>query len=352
MTPEHQALVYPLEAKPETGGALDITPGVRWLRLPLPFLLNHINVWLLRDGDGWALVDTGLYTRTTREVWEHVLEEHLDGLPLTRVLVTHLHPDHVGCAGWLARRFGTELWMTREEYLLCRILVADTGKPAPEEALRFYRAAGFAEEQLTQYAEHFGAYGRVVSPLPLSYRRLQDGLRLSIGDDEWEVIVGRGHSPEHACLLNRERGLLIAGDQLLPTISSNVSVYPTEPMANPLAQWFASLRHLEDTLDEQVLVLPAHGKPFRGAHQRLRELTREHEDGLRKLRALCHQPRRAVDVFPALFKSRITDRNLLMATGESVSHLNYLLERGELAVERDAQGVDWYRITGAEARSA
>jgi glyoxylase-like metal-dependent hydrolase (beta-lactamase superfamily II) len=352
MSSDRQGPVYPLDDKPESGSVLDIAPGVRWLRLPLPFLLNHINVWLLRDGDGWALVDTGLYTKTTRTVWDHVLGQHLDGLPLTRVLVTHLHPDHVGCAGWLTRRFGTELWMTREEYLLCRILVADTGKPAPEEALRFYRAAGFAEEQLTQYAEHFGAYGRVVAPLPLSYRRLQHAMRLTVGEDEWEVIVGRGHSPEHACLLNRERGLLIAGDQLLPTISSNVSVYPTEPTANPLAHWFDSLRLLEDVLPEDVLVLPAHGKPFLGAHRRLRELAAEHERGLRKLRALCHEPRRAVDVFPALFKSRISDRNLLMATGESVSHLNYLLERGEVSVERDAGGVDWYRLTGAEARTA
>ena len=338
------ALRYPLEAKPETGDVLDIAPGVRWLRLPLPFQLNHINVWLLRDGAGWALVDTGLHTNTTREVWDHVLERHLGGAPLTRVVVTHLHPDHSGCAGWLAERFGIELWMTGEEYLLCRVLVADTGKPAPPEGLRFYRAAGFGEDQLAHYAEHFGAFGRVVAPLPLAYRRLREGHRLQIGEHGWEVIVGRGHSPEHACLLNRDLNLLIAGDQLLPTISSNVSVWPTEPGANPLKYWFASLALLEEVLPADVLVLPAHGRPFLGARHRLRELAREHETGLDRLRALCREPQRAVDVFPALFKSRITDRNLIMAAGESVSHLNYLLERAELSVERDAVGVDWYRL--------
>jgi glyoxylase-like metal-dependent hydrolase (beta-lactamase superfamily II) len=349
MTESVDALQYPLEAKPETGEVVDIAPGVRWLRLPLPFLLNHINVWLLREGDGWALIDTGLFTNTTREVWQHVLEQHLGGAPLTRVVVTHLHPDHVGCAGWLAQQFGIELWMTREEYLLCRVLVADTGKPAPPEGLSFYRAAGFEEEQLGRYAEHFGAFGRVVAPLPLSYRRLQEGQRLAIGNQEWEVIVGRGHSPEHACLLNRELNLLIAGDQLLPTISSNVSVYPTEPRANPLENWFASLRLLERELPEDVLVLPAHGKPFLGARQRLGDLAREHETGLDRLRTLCREPQRAVDVFPALFKSRITDRNLIMAAGESISHLNYLIERGEMQVERDRDGIDWYRVAHCDA---
>jgi glyoxylase-like metal-dependent hydrolase (beta-lactamase superfamily II) len=338
------ALRYPLDAKPGTGEVVEIAPGVCWLRLPLPFMLNHINVWLLQEAEGWALVDTGLYTHTTREVWNQVLARHLGGAPLTRVLVTHLHPDHVGCAGWLAQRHGCEFWMTREEYLLCRVLVADTGKPAPPVALSFYRAAGFEEEQLDRYAEHFGAFGTVVAPLPLSYRRLHDGARVRIGDQGWEVLVGRGHSPEHACLLNRELNLLIAGDQLLPTISSNVSVYPTEPNANPLEGWFASIERLERELPAGVLVLPAHGKPFLGARHRLRELAREHEAGLEKLRTLCREPRRAVDVFPALFKSPITDRNLIMAAGESISHLNYLIERGEMTAERDGGGVDWYRM--------
>jgi glyoxylase-like metal-dependent hydrolase (beta-lactamase superfamily II) len=337
------ALTYPLEATPDVGEVLDIAPGVKWLRLPLPFMLNHINVWLLRDGDGWALVDTGIFTEGTREVWKDVLERELGGAPLTRVLVTHLHPDHVGCAGWLTRKFGVDLWMARDEYLLCRVLVADTGKPAPPEGIRFYNTAGFDGQALDRYMEHFGAFGRVVAPLPESYRRLQDGALLQIGEHTWEVMIGRGHSPEHACLLCRELGMLIAGDQILPTISSNVSVYPTEPAANPLRYWFESLRKLQDLLPPDVLVLPAHGKPFLGAHQRLDELIREHETGLAKLRELGGEPRRAVDVFPALFKSRITDRNLIMATGEAISHLNYLLERGEFEVSQDAAGINWYR---------
>jgi len=169
-------------------------------------------------------------------------------------------------------------------------------------------------------------------------------MRVRIGEHEWEVVVGRGHSPEHACLFCRELNLLIAGDQILPTISSNVSVYPTEPAANPLAHWFESLRKFRALLPADVLVLPAHGEPFTGAHLRLEALVEEHETGLTRLMDICREPRRALDVFPALFKSRITDRNLIMAAGEAVSHLNYLVEKGEMTVSKDADGVNWYQV--------
>ena len=337
------ALDYALDDRPDPGDAIELAPGILWLRLSLPFQLNHINLWLIRETGGWTLVDSGLFTATTREVWKDVLERVLDGEPLTHVLVTHLHPDHAGCAGWLARRFGVDLWMTRAEYLLCRILVADTGKPAPEAGIHFYRAAGFPPDAMQHYMEHFGGFGRVVSPLPESYRRLVNGEHITLGDEPWEVIVGRGHSPEHACLYNAGRNLLIAGDQILPTISSNVSVWPTEPAANPLQDWFDSIDRLAAHLPPDVLVLPAHGRPFTGARARLEQLRTEHEEGLAKLRRLCNEPRRAIDVFPALFKSRIDERNLIMATGEALSHLHYLETAGEVKRTRDADGVDWWR---------
>jgi glyoxylase-like metal-dependent hydrolase (beta-lactamase superfamily II) len=335
---------HPLDGRPESGEVIDVAPGIRWLRLPLPFQLSHINVWLLREGKGWALVDTGLFTNTTREVWKNALEHGLGGAPLTRVIVTHLHPDHVGCAGWLARRFDVDLWMSRTEYLLCRILVADTGKPAPQAGIGFYHAAGFPAQAMDRYTQHFGGFGRVVSSLPESYRRLIGDSVLRIGEDDWTVVMGRGHSPEHACLYCEDRNLLIGGDQLLPTISSNVSVYPTEPDADPLNDWFESIDLLESCLPDDVLVLPAHGRPFTGAHTRLEQLRKEHLDGLDKLRALCREPRRAIDVFPALFKSRIDDRNLIMATGEALSHLHFLENRGELFRHTDADGVNWYQV--------
>lgn len=334
---------YEFAERPETGETQQVAPGLYWLRMPLPFSLGHINLWLLEDDGGWTIVDTGVHTEVTQSVWERVSTSVMQDLPVHRVVVTHLHPDHAGCAGWLCERFDAGLWMSREEYLLCRVLVADTGRPTPETGKKFYAAAGFPPEAMQHYQKMFGMFGRYVSPLPESYRRLADGDLVRIGNRDWEVIVGRGHSPEHACLFCRRDNLLISGDQLLPTISSNVSVYPTEPAANPLAEWLESLRTMQERLPADVLVLPAHGKPFRGAHERLQALVDEHLRGLAELEALCREPKRAVDAFPALFKSPIDDKNLIMATGESVAHLNYLLAEGRLAVDADASGVRWYR---------
>ncbi len=323
---------------------MEILPGIRWLHLPLPFVLKHINTWILDDGDGHLLVDTGLFTGVTRDTWKEVLAGLPGGKPLSRVLITHLHPDHVGCAGWLCERFGAKLFMAREEYLLCRILVADTGQPAPEEGRQFYRAAGYSRQQLAQYVERFGSFGQVVSTLPQSYHRLYDGLELDIGAHTWRVIIGRGHSPEHACLFCEDLNVLISGDQVLPTISSNVGVWPTEPAANPLADWFTSLRHLLQVLPDDVLVLPSHGRPFRGVKHRLEELLGEHEACLAGLRELCREPRRAVDVFPVLFKGEVDGNNLIMAVSEAIAHLNYLHQLGEVSVSADENGVLWYRV--------
>lgn len=339
------SIQYEFDFKPEIGEAVDILPGMKWLRLPLPFMLGHINVWLLRDGDGWAIVDTGIGSQDTRDVWSDLFDQALASAPATRVLVTHMHPDHVGCAGWLCERFGIDLSMSRDEYLLCRVLVSDTGRPVPEEGKRFYRAAGFSEQQLLLYEKMFGGFGKMVWPLPQSFRRLQHGDLLAIGEHQWQVVVGSGHSPEHACLFCPDLNVLISGDQILPTISSNVSVFPTEPVANPLEEWLNSLHRLKKELPDDVLVLPAHGKPFRGVKFRLDHLIAGHQDGLDKLRDFCKEPRKAVDMFPVLFKSKISDNNYMMASGEALAHVHYLQNRGEIKVERFENGVCWYQTT-------
>lgn len=333
------AVSYEFDVRPDAGDLTPVADGIEWLRMPLPFSLSHINLWLLRDGDQIAIVDTGVNSAKSHTVWNQAIA----GRELSRVLVTHLHPDHVGCAGWLCAERQVDLWMPREEYLLCRILVADTGRPAPDAGVSFYRAAGFPDDAIHRYQEMFGMFGKFVAPLPESYRRLRDGEAVSIDNSDWTVIVGRGHSPEHACLFNADRNLLISGDQLLPTISSNVSVYPTEPLADPLRDWLHSLAEMKARIPADVLVLPAHGSPFRGAHGRLDALIDEHLLGLDALLELCTQPRRAVDVFPALFKAKISDSNLIMATGEATAHLNYLLAEGLLQAETDARGVRWYQ---------
>ncbi|HUW79843.1 MAG TPA: MBL fold metallo-hydrolase, partial [Acidocella sp.] len=320
-----------------------IVPGAYWVRMRLPMQLNHINLWLLEDGDGWTVVDTGVRDEPTAAAWEALFTGPMAGRPVKRVIVTHLHPDHVGMAGWLVRRFDIMLWMSRTDYLMCRNLVADTGQEAPKEGVRFYRAAGFSDEMIELYRTRFGGFGKAIYNLPNSYRRIADGGEIVIGGRTWQVVVGRGHAPEHVCLWCKELGLFISGDQILPRISSNISLFPTEPEADPLRDWLESCAMLRDLLPEDVLVLPSHNEPFRGARLRLQELIDDHETNMEKLVALCAEPKRAVDCFPALFRARITGGNYGMATGESLAHLNCLLFRGRITKHGDANGVDWYQ---------
>ena len=334
---------YEFEQKPEIGNTFEVANGVHWLRMPLPFSLAHINLWLLEDGDGWVVVDSGLGDDATKNIWEKTFSGVMDDKPVNHVVITHMHPDHVGCAGWLSDRFNVDLWMTREEYAMCRVLAGDTGREAPDVAVSFYKAAGYTPEALDRYRKVFGFFGKFITPLPDAYRRLRDFQKGPVGNHEWEVVVGKGHSPEHACFYNDELNLLISGDQILPVISSNVSVYPIEPDANPLKDWIDSLLAIRERIPEDVLVLPAHGKPFRGAHERIDRLVSDHRKQLEVLRELCAEPRRAIDVFPALYRTKITRDNLMFATGEAIAHLHYLRDEGEILAEADADGIIWYR---------
>lgn len=334
---------YTIEQTPDPGATMQVAPGIHWLRMPLPFALSHINLWLLEGSDHWDIVDTGVCNKEAQAVWRRVFSDVTRNAPVDRIIVTHMHPDHVGCAGWLCHEFNSDLWMSREEYFLCRILTADTGRDTPAEGIDFYHSAGFPPESMDRYQEIFGMFGRLVSPLPESYTRLQDGDEIDIAGRTWSVIIGRGHSPEHACLYCVDSNVLISGDQLLPTISSNVSVFPTEPTANPLADWLTSLQDLKNRIPEDVLVLPAHGKPFTGAHARLDQLIDEHHGCLDDLEKYCVEPQRAVDTFPVLFKSEIRASNLIMATGESIAHLNYMLREGRIECFTDDAGVHWYQ---------
>jgi len=342
---------YGLKTAPGPGQTFEIAPGVHWLRMPLPYALDHINLYLIEDGDGWVIVDTGVDTAQVRGLWERHFDGVMRGRAVTKVIVTHLHPDHVGLAGWLCRRFGVELWMSRTDYLMCRMLVPDTGTPAPEEGVQFYREAGFNDAQLETYKRRFGGFGRDVSPLPQSFRRLVGGQTLDIGGRTWQAVVGRGHAPEHICLWCPEAGVLLSGDQVLPRISSNISVHPTEPQADPLADWLESCARIRDQLPEDTLVAPAHNEPFYGLRVRLQMLIDDHEEGLGKLAAMLDAPKRANEVFGALFRRPITDDLVHMATGESLAHLNCLIGRGMARRFIGGDGVARYQRQDA-ARAA
>ncbi|MGH8139235.1 MAG: MBL fold metallo-hydrolase [Steroidobacteraceae bacterium] len=343
LTAAQAALVYPLESTPAQGQAIEVAPGVRWLRLRLPVALNHINVWALEDGEGWTQIDTGMQTPETATAWQSAFSESLQGRSVTRVVCTHMHPDHVGMAGWLTRRFDCQLWMTRLEYVTCRMLVADTGREAPPDAIRFYHAAGWEADAIEHYKARFGGFGKMVYALPDSYRRIVDGEELQIGGRLWRTVIGRGHSPEHLCLHCPELRVLISGDQVLPRITSNVSVFPTEPEADPLTEWLESLDSIKWRVPDDVLVLPSHNEPFRGLHARLDQLIAGHERTLERLHQELATPKRAVDVFGLLFRRRVSGDLLSMATGESVAHLNCLMRRGLAVREMDGSGFAWYR---------
>jgi glyoxylase-like metal-dependent hydrolase (beta-lactamase superfamily II) len=338
-------LNYPFETEPQTGdgSAVAVAPGVLWLRMPLFTSLPWINVWAIKEEGGWSIVDTGLHSAKTIDAWQAAFGQAMAGAPVLRILATHMHPDHCGMAGWMAERFKARLWMSRLEYLTCRLMAADTGREAPADGIEFYRAAGWDDAAIDRYKAKFGLFGEMIYPLPASYHRISHGDILRIGAHEWTVVVGNGHSPEHACFYCPELKLLISGDQVLPRISSNVSVYPTEPDADPLADWLNSLSAIRERIPDDVLVLPAHNSPFKGLHARIGELIESHRRGLARLEGMLTEPKRAIDVFGALFARPITSGLLGMATGEAIAHLNHLSRTGRATRENDDRSVGWWR---------
>jgi glyoxylase-like metal-dependent hydrolase (beta-lactamase superfamily II) len=339
----HKGLTYPLGRRgPERGEVIQLADGIGWARLPVPGPLKHVNIWALEDAGGVALVDTGLDIPPCREGWEALLSGSLAGSPVTRIVCTHFHPDHIGLAGWLAQRFSAPLWMTREEWLFARMLTADVRDTPPREAFAYWRAAGWSEERIAAEAEKgWGRFSAMVTPVPVSFVRMQDGDTIRIGARDWRVVTGNGHSPEHACLVDDKGGVLIAGDQVLPRITSNISLSLSEPEGDPLGDWLASIAKLR-ALPDSLLVLPSHGDPFIGLHARLDALDHGHRDRLDALHGFLAEPRRAVDCFRLLFARKIEDNMLGLATGEAMAHLR------RLEVERRARrevlgGVHWYR---------
>lgn len=340
-----EELTYPV-AKAEPGEPLEIAPGVFWLRMPIPIKgLNFINLWLLADGAGWTIIDSGLDRPELRGIWDKVSERLFAGgaRPPRRLIATHFHPDHLGLAGWLCRRFDMPLWMTFGEWSFGRMIWLDAKETVPEAVLGFYARLGFPEAALAAYrGRSFDQYKKAVSPIPDALHRIAEGDTIEIGGRSWEVMVGRGHAPEHACLYCAELGLLISGDQVLPKITPHIGVYPSEPEADPLRYYLSSLPRFRD-LPASTLVLPSHGDPFYGLHQRIFQLEWHHRRRLAALLAACAEPKKVLQVFSALYHRRIEEREMVLATGEALAHLHYLIGEGSLIRELGADGVFRYR---------
>ena len=335
-------LTYPYASHPSCRQTIEVAEGVRWLTMPMGGSLNHINLYLIEDRDGWYVVDTGLGNEETASLWRDLFAKELNGRPVKGVICTHMHPDHIGQAGMITSEFRCPFYMTRGEYYQARAFAlggnASSQYGADWQGVQFYRRYGMQDDYVQKLAAPLRGglagnrrerRGNAPTPFPLGFHRLEDGDILTIGYRDWQVVVGAGHSPEHACLHCKSLGVLISGDQILPVITSNVSVHPTEPEANPLLAWMESHDKFLGTPPE-TLVLPAHNLPFHGVRERLRQSISHHEDRLLAVEEHCVQPRLAAELLPVLFRRKLDARQTMMALGEAIAHCHLLMHRNRL----------------------
>lgn len=336
------ALQYPFAAPPALGEFTVIRPGCLWLRMPLPYALDHINLWLLEDGEGWTIVDCGLNSAVTREAWERIFTA-LDA-PIKRVIATHCHPDHVGLAGWLTRRFDVRLWVAQAEFLAGHAMYAEAAGYSTAQVVALFTAHGLDATRRAGIHQRGNSYRDGVDTLPTQYRRLFAGETFAVGPHRWRVIPGFGHSPEHAALYCDTLDLLISGDMLLPKISTNVGVWGLEPESDPVRLFLESIDRFAP-LPSATLALPSHGLPFRGIHARIAQLHQHHQDRLHDVLEKCATPVTAHDLLGVLFRRELDMHQTFFAMGESIAHLNYLWHQGALIRDQGADGIYRFRRT-------
>lgn len=335
-------LEFPVPGPPDPGEAREVAPGVLWLRMPLPFALDHINLWLLADGEGWTQVDCGYGDAATRGLWETHFAATFAGRPLSRVIATHYHPDHLGNAAWLSRRFGCPVAMPQAEFLTAHAVAGGHGGYGVASICALFRAHGLEPEHLAGLAARGNTYARGVPEVPAAYRRLIAGEEVAVGERRWRIFAGYGHSPEHAALYCQRLGVCISGDMLLPKISTNVSVWPVEPDGDPLARFLTSLASFAE-LPPETLVLPSHGLPFVGAAARVEQLRAHHAARLAELEAAATPWVSASDAVPVLFRRELDLQQRFFAMGEAIAHLNHLWHEGRLTRAVAADGTIRFR---------
>lgn len=338
-----EPIKYPVPDAPEHGQAIEVATGVLWMRLPLPMALDHVNIYALDDGDGWTIIDTGFDSKKSRAIWETLLAGPLASKPVTRVVCTHHHPDHVGLAGWF-QAAGAELAMPRTGWLMARMLTLDEQPSYPSQSIEFYRKAGMDADMLAKrIAERPFNFVDCVHPMPLGFTRLQEGGTIQMGGRTWDIRMGDGHAPEHATFWSQSDNLVIAGDQMLPSISPNIGVYPTEPDADPLAEWLGACERLAPFARDEHLVLGGHKMPFTGLPKRMQQLIENHHGALKRLVVHIAEPKRAGDCFSVLFKREIGEGVYGLALVEALAHLNHLHQTGAATRTMGNDGAYWFQ---------
>ena len=342
--PPVASLTYPHAQPPAPGTLIEVAPGVQWSRLPLPYRLDHVNIYLVRNDDGWTVLDTGLGTDACRAVWEAVLSGPLAGQRLTAMIVTHYHPDHVGLAGWLADRFRLPLSMPRPEYLYSLALQYAPGDLGADMHRPFYRRHGLSPEVTEGVLGRGHEYLRRTTGVPTTYHRIQHGDALPIGARSFEVITGGGHALEQAMLYQRGEKIFFAADQVIARISPNVSVHAMEPDLDALGIYLRSLAGLRDAVAGDVLVLPGHGLPFRGLHARIDELIEHHAQRCAAIADACREEKLSVaEIVPRLFRRDLDEHQTGFAFGEVLAHVNHMLAGDRLVLATGRDGIDRYR---------
>ncbi|WP_025899400.1 MBL fold metallo-hydrolase [Sneathiella glossodoripedis] len=340
-----QEMTYPLGTRPGDGEALEVCDGVLWVRMPIPFKgLDYINLYLIEDDDGWTMVDSGYNSEEIKTLWVQIFDKYLKGKPVTRLICTHFHPDHMGLAGWVCEYWSIQLTMTFGEWTFGRMLYLESGGEVPDHLIEFNKKVGFTENMLNMVRKGgFSFFKNAVHNLPPSFIRIEDGQEISISGNSWRVIVGKGHSQEHACLYCEDKGVLISGDQVLPRITPHIGVYVSEPSANPLEKFLNSIDKLS-SLPEETLVLPAHNDVFIGLHNQLIYYREHHAERLLRLKNACGSPKTAFDLLPILFERELSENNQRLAVAEGLAHCHYLVGTGELERITGADGVWRFQI--------
>lgn len=320
------ALTFPFAQPPGRGEILEVAAGIFWARIPLPFELDHVNIYFIEDDGGWAIVDTGIAHAETRAAWEALLSGPLSGWAFTKLIVTHFHPDHIGLAGWLCRRLGVPLLTSQTTYLNCINISLDPGSLETESSHDFYRQHGMTEETASLVSTRGHAYLHMVTPLPPTFRRLVAGDELILGGRRFDVLSGDGHAPEQIMLFSPDDRVLLSADQVMAKITPNISVWAVEPDGDPLGLYLRSLGALMAALPEDALVLPGHRLPFLGLHSRCRELADHHHRRCAAILEACRSASKSVaDLVPVLFARALDPQQLSFAFSETHAHVNRMV---------------------------